>query len=217
MGTNERKERERQRRKNQILDAAISIIEKKGFEKTTMDEIAEQTELSKGTLYLYFNDKASLFQAIKKRALKNLHDEFLGILQKDKPGARLVHEMMTTFLNLISKNKTFTRAMMLYGKAQKNQNRDNHHPIRKECIQLENELFMLIVRSLQIGVQDGSIKNSLDPKLIALQIGFHMSGMIQFCITGSSKKGLKIMDERNLSLTDLMEQFLNTQFNQIEA
>ncbi len=217
MGTSERKERERQRRKDQILNAAISIIEKKGFEKTTMDEIAELTELSKGTLYLYFNDKASLFQAIKKRALQNLHDKFLGILQKDKPGAELVHEMMVTFLNVITKNKTFMKAMMLYGKAQKTKDQDNNHPIRKECIRLENEVFMLIVRSLQIGVQDGSIKNNSDPKLIALQIGFQMSGMIQFCITGSSKKGLKIMDEKNLSLPDLMEQFLNTQFNQIEA
>ena len=73
MGTSERKERERKRRKNQILNAAISLIEEKGFDKTTMDEIAEQTELSKGTLYLYYNDKASLFQAIKKRALQYLH------------------------------------------------------------------------------------------------------------------------------------------------
>lgn len=217
MGINERKERERQRRKDQILDAAISIIEKKGFEKTTMDEIAEKTELSKGTLYLYFNDKASLFQSIKKRALQNLHNEFLEILQQDLPGAELVRDMMVTFLNVITENKTFMKAMMLYGKTNKGEDKENVHPIRKECIRLENEVFMLIVRSLQIGVQDGSIKNSLDPKVIALQIGFQMSGMIQFCITGSSKKGVKIMDEKNLSLPDLMEQFLNNQFNQIEA
>lgn len=217
MGTKERKIRERQQRKDHILNAAISIIEEKGFEKTTMDEIAEKTELSKGTLYLYYNDKASLYQAIKKRAFKNLHDQFLSILQKDKPGAEIIREMMDKFLNLINENKTFTKAMMLYGKNNNNDDNLSDYPIRKECIQLENEVFMLIVRSLQIGVQDGSIKNRLDPKLIAVQIGFQMLGIIQFCITSSNKKVHDIMAEKNVSLSDLMAQFLNAQFNQIGA
>ncbi|MDZ7718818.1 MAG: TetR/AcrR family transcriptional regulator [Balneolaceae bacterium] len=216
MGTTERKERERKRRKDRILNAAISLIEEKGFEKITMDEIAERTELSKGTLYLYYNDKASLYQAIKKRALQFLHDQFLDILQKDLPGAKLVYEMMLTFLGLINENTTFTKAMMLYDKKNKDEHEAADHTIQKDCIQLENELLMLIVRSLQIGVQDGSIKNELDPKLLALQIGFQMNGMIQFCLTGANKKGLQILDEKNMDLPDLMEQFLHTQFNQIE-
>ncbi|NBC03305.1 MAG: TetR family transcriptional regulator [Bacteroidetes bacterium] len=214
MGTIERKERERKRRKDRILNAAISLIEEKGFEKTTMEEIAERAELSKGTLYLYYNDKASLYQAIKKRALQFLHDQFLEILQKDMPGAKLVHKMMLSFLDLINENTTFTKAMMLYGKKNDREDEAADHTIQEDCIQLENELLMLIVRSLQIGVQDGSIKNRLDPKLLALQIGFQMNGMIQFCLTGSNKKGLQILNENNMELPDLMEQFLQTQFSQ---
>jgi AcrR family transcriptional regulator len=216
MGTTERKERERKRRKDRILNAVISLIEEKGFEKTTMEEIAERAELSKGTLYLYYNDKASLYQAIKKRALQFLHDQFLEILQKDMPGAKLVHKMMLSFLDLINENATFTKAMMLYGKINEHEDEANDGTIQEDCIQLENELLMLIVRSLQIGVQDGSIKNKLDPKLLALQIGFQMNGMIQFCLTGSNKKGLQILDEKNMDLPDLMEQFLQTQFNRAD-
>lgn len=214
MGKTERKERERKRRKDRILNAAISLIEEKGFEKTTMEEIAERAEFSKGTLYLYYNDKSSLFQAIKKRGLKYLHDQFLQILQKDLPGAKLVHEMMITFLDLIHENATFTKAMMLYGKKSEQEVEATDGTIQEDCIQLENELLMLIVRSLQIGVQDGSINTKLDPKLLALQIGFQMNGMIQFCLTGSNKKGLQILDEKNMDLPDLMEQFLQTQFSQ---
>lgn len=215
MGTTERKKRERKRRKERILNAAISLIEEKGFEKTTMDEIAERAELSKGTLYLYYNDKASLFQAIKKRALQFLHDQFLDILQKDLSGAKLVHEMMLSFLDLINENATFTKAMMLYGKKNQKEDEAADHTIEEDCIQLENELLMLIVRSLQIGIQDGSIKNRLEPRLLALQIIFQMNGMIQFCLTGTSKKGLQILNDNNMELSDLMGQFLDTQFKQI--
>lgn len=218
MGTIERKERERRWRKELILNAAISIIEEKGFEKTTMDEIAEKTELSKGTLYLYFNDKASLFQAIKKRALQNLHDLFLTILQKDKSGAELVREMMFTFIELTKDNAAFARAMMLYEQTKNNFDDENKdYPIQRECIKLKNEMLILIIRALQTGIQDGSIKNTLDPHLIALQITFHMAGIIQFWLTGPSQKGLKIMDEKNMGLPDLMKLFLDTQFNTIKA
>ncbi|NJK86044.1 MAG: helix-turn-helix transcriptional regulator [Bacteroidales bacterium] len=70
MGISERKEREKEQRRSDIVDAAEKIFFKKGFEYATMDEIAEQAELSKGTLYLYFKSKEELLYAIHLRAMK---------------------------------------------------------------------------------------------------------------------------------------------------
>lgn len=211
MGTKERKERERKRRKDQILDAAITLIQEQGFEQTTMDEIAARAELSKGTLYLYYNDKATLYQAIKKKALDFLHEHFLKSIQQDKAGAELVKEMMLTFLDLIQENVTFTKAMLLY--EQINEDEPKEHSIIEDCTHLENELLMLIIRAIQIGRQDGSIKNETNPKILALQIGIQMQGMLQFCIINSNTKKVQILNEQNITLRELMEQFLHTQFN----
>ena len=55
-----RKERERQRReeyKETILHAAESIIVRKGYRATTMDDIAREAQFSKATLYNYFRSK----------------------------------------------------------------------------------------------------------------------------------------------------------------
>ncbi len=214
MGIQERKERERKRRQEQILNAAIELIENRGFEKTTMDEIAERAELSKGTLYLYFNDKVTLYQAIKKRALTSLHTQFLSIIQKDLKGADIVKEMMFAFLDLIRENVTFTKAMLLYRKKDETDSPINDEPISVRCIDLENELQMLIIRGLQIGIQDGSVKSRLNPKILALQIGFQMRGMLQFFIFNSKEQGLQILKENNMEMGDLIEQFLHVQFNQ---
>ena len=72
MGIAERKERERQQRREEILRAAETVFFSRGFEKSTMDEIAEAAELSKGTLYLYFRSKDDLHMAVARNAISQL-------------------------------------------------------------------------------------------------------------------------------------------------
>jgi AcrR family transcriptional regulator len=54
-------------RKNQILDAAASVFARSGFSKARMDDIAAESELSKGTLYWYFNSKDEIILAMMDR------------------------------------------------------------------------------------------------------------------------------------------------------
>ena len=49
-----RREREREARRRAMLTAALGVFGEKGFEGATLDEIAEQAEFGKGTLYNYF-------------------------------------------------------------------------------------------------------------------------------------------------------------------
>ena len=60
MGIRERKEREKERRRQQITVAAKKVFSDKGFNRATMDDIANEAELSPGTLYLYFKNKEEL-------------------------------------------------------------------------------------------------------------------------------------------------------------
>ena len=48
-------------RKNQILDAAMNVFVRLGFHQARMDDIVEESGLSKGTLYWYFKSKEDLF------------------------------------------------------------------------------------------------------------------------------------------------------------
>jgi AcrR family transcriptional regulator len=73
MGIQERKERERERRRQQIIVAAKKVFSEKGFNKATMDDIAGEAELSPGTLYLYFKNKEELYASLSLRILQYLH------------------------------------------------------------------------------------------------------------------------------------------------
>jgi AcrR family transcriptional regulator len=73
MGIQERKEREKERRKQQIIVAAKRVFSEKGFSKSTMEDIASEAELSPGTLYLYFKNKEELYASLSLRILQYMN------------------------------------------------------------------------------------------------------------------------------------------------
>ena len=74
MVTAERRKREKQARRQSILDAARDVFLDRGISATTVDEIAERAELSKGTIYQYFKSKEELCLTLLVEAKRQLHD-----------------------------------------------------------------------------------------------------------------------------------------------
>ena len=78
MGIAERKERERdlqqKMRRGQILDAAKRLFHAKGFSSATMEDIAQEAELSPAAIYLYFKNKDDLYVSLNLQLLEYLSD-----------------------------------------------------------------------------------------------------------------------------------------------
>lgn len=82
MGIQERKERERERRRQQIIVAAKRVFSGKGFTKATMEDIAKEAELSPGTIYLYFKNKDELYASLSLRILQYLNIRLEHVAQQ---------------------------------------------------------------------------------------------------------------------------------------
>ncbi len=82
MGIQERKQRERERRRQQIIVAAKRVFSEKGFSKSTMEDIAREAELSPGTLYLYFKNKDDLYASLSLRILQYLNIRLEDVKKK---------------------------------------------------------------------------------------------------------------------------------------
>lgn len=59
-----RRERRKQARPGELLDAALGLFVEKGFAATRMEEVAARAGVSKGTVFLYFPSKVELFKAV---------------------------------------------------------------------------------------------------------------------------------------------------------
>jgi len=64
MGVIERKARQKQFLRQEILDAASELFVREGYENVSMRRIAEKIEYSPTTIYLYFRDKAELLEQV---------------------------------------------------------------------------------------------------------------------------------------------------------
>ena len=60
----QRWQRRKAERPGEIIDAALELFVAKGFMATRLDEVAQRAGVSKGTLYLYFENKEALFKAV---------------------------------------------------------------------------------------------------------------------------------------------------------
>src|SRR6056297_2970000 len=83
MGIHERKKREKQKRRKDIINAARKVFSIKGFNSATMEEIASEAELSPGTIYLYFKNKEELHTSLSIDILKYLSIQIHKVVNLD--------------------------------------------------------------------------------------------------------------------------------------
>ena len=74
-------------RRNQILDAATKVFVRLGFQHARMDDIVEESGLSKGTLYWYFKSKEDIINAILRRLFTGELENLESLLQAEGPAS----------------------------------------------------------------------------------------------------------------------------------
>jgi len=98
MGTRERREREKARRREHILKTARKLFWSKGFDGTTMPEIAGAAELAPGTLYLYFRSKEALYVELLKEGYEVLLARLREAVREEAPPRRQAEALMDAFV-----------------------------------------------------------------------------------------------------------------------
>jgi AcrR family transcriptional regulator len=88
MGVKERKERERQQRSNDILEAARRLFESKGFLNTTLQDVAKEAEISVGLIYRYFQSKEDIFASLALKGAEVFDSQIEGILKRATSGRK---------------------------------------------------------------------------------------------------------------------------------
>ncbi|MBN2423796.1 MAG: TetR/AcrR family transcriptional regulator [Calditrichaceae bacterium] len=180
MGIAERKEREKEQRRVEIIDAAERIFFSKGLEVATMDDVAEEAELSKGTLYLYFKNKEDLYLAINERGLKILEEIFQTAIDKHKTGLDKIIAIGNAYRDFSLKYRNYFNVMIYY---------ESHDYDFKEkdtcayaCHMQGQKTLTLVAKAIQMGIEDGSIRSDIHPFNTAVILWGQSTGMIQILL-----------------------------------
>ncbi|MBF0241343.1 MAG: TetR/AcrR family transcriptional regulator [Desulfamplus sp.] len=107
----ELKEREREARKQIIIDSALALFAKKPFYEVGMREVAEEAGVSPATLYRYFPSQEELFVEAFIQDISSVSLEFENMVKKEQPAT--IEECAITYVDHLFQNES-TFQMMTY-------------------------------------------------------------------------------------------------------
>ena len=105
-------------RRDVILAAALDEFSARGFAATRMDDVAKRAGIAKGTIYLYFRDKESLFQELIRTMLTPVVGSIEALRDADVPMAVLSERLVDLFVDEIfsTRRRDVIRLMLLEGR-----------------------------------------------------------------------------------------------------
>jgi len=176
-----RREREKKKRRRDIINAAEKLFFFRGYDYVSMKDISLEAELSKATLYLYFQNKESLFFAIVFRGTRILNSMIREAVEKEDKGINRVdafrkayHEFTKQYPDYIQIYNYFQSGR--FNLASENRRTENHADVSipfvrgctMEILKLRKEMFLILCNSVQRGIDDGTIRQDLDPVEVAV-------------------------------------------------
>jgi len=174
-----RREQEKQERQDAILDAAEKMFGEKGYDRTSMGDIARTASLSRALLYVYFKDKAAIQRSIILHAAERLQERFRVALDSEQMGLEKIKAVGQAYYRFWQEEPDYFEALTKAPSAI--QEADDEEA--REMIALELEKMQLMVEALEVGLKDGSIGGRLvkDPIQTALYLRGALHGVIMMC------------------------------------
>ncbi len=176
MGLKERRAREKQARRRQIIDAARSLLFEKGLPATSINQIAKRAELAVGTIYFYYPSKEDLFAELQEEGLQLLIDRLRqSVSDTDEPGVQLKAMALAYYDFSRGKKDYFDIINYFLSSPQVLLSPD----LKQRVDQKTGKILDLIKRVVARGVEKGAFREN-DPESCGVLLLSAFHGLMQF-------------------------------------
>lgn len=141
---------------------------KRGLWSTTMEDVAAEAELSKGTLYLYFDNRDALCAALAERTLADLLPDLERAVHAASSGLDRIRAALDFYQSFITGHPHLFRmaaSWMISGIQCA-----PDAPDLTEYRQRLARVIAVVVAAIETGQRDGTVRPELDPRLLAVQL-----------------------------------------------
>ena len=176
MGLKERREREREERKRQILDAARSLLFEEGMQATSVNKIANSAELGVGTIYFYFASKEEIFAALQEEGIELLHNKIKKRIERVKPPQDRLRTTARVYFDFSRENKDYFDVINYFLSSPGTFFTPS---VKKRIDQHGNRVISLIVKTIDEGISSQVFK-SVDARRFAMMFWAALHGLMQF-------------------------------------
>lgn len=100
----------REESRNRILETALELFARQGYENTTVRSIAQKAGISQGLMYNYFENKEDLLRAIFQRGMADVRESFRQAEEAATPAGQLAN-LIRGSMEIIGRNRDFWRLL----------------------------------------------------------------------------------------------------------
>lgn len=201
------KERNPEKSKAAILNAAEDEFANKGFWGARVDEIAASADINKRMIYAYFGDKEALYNAVLLNTYSKMEKVENALIKRNLSGIELVKEIISTYFDFLYNNPNFVNILMW-----ENLNKGKYlKKIENQVI--ERKTISYFINAIEKGKTIGIFKDDIDSYNVVLS-------MITTCFANFSNQytlsrlfhtdltNIEIIDERKKHTIKLITSYL---------
>jgi len=186
--------------KKQIIEKAVELFIQKGFSNTTLDEIAQQTNVTRGAIYWHFKDKLDIVNELIETQHENLSQLLSVLFTKDSSSFKKIQHIIEEIVRHFFETKSFQNFIELTWFKIEYTQLSNLKTTKTEL----TEYFISNFRSLIKEVQNmGHITNVINDNDIAITITNMINGMYRLYFIHPNQINTK--DEAMSSFTSYLK------------
>ena len=177
----ERRIEEKERRRNEILDAAEALYAKEGWDSLTVDQVARGARLSRALVYVYFRDKEELLFGIGVRAMRELRARFVAAAAEHISGIDKVQALGRAYMTYANDLPHYFDACTRF-----NQHSDaaDQGGTAGDCGAAGDLVIAEVVQAIEAGKLDRSIRADVgNSMLLAVSLWAFTHGVIQIAMS----------------------------------
>jgi AcrR family transcriptional regulator len=174
--TESRREREKETRRQLIIDTAGKVFLERGFEPATMDEIAKLSEFTKRSVYSYFPSKDELFAAVILKASESLYRLFVETVSERTTGFERIAGTGEAYIRFYREYPLGFRLLSMRRHGGMEQNGEYREKIQKLWAGVSD----IMMKSFELGRKDGTIRADIDAKTGSIHLMCASNGILEF-------------------------------------
>lgn len=196
MGTLDRKNTEKEYRKQLILDAAEKVMQEHGLHGLSIDLIANETQLAKGTIYLYFKSKEEILGTLTIKARHLMAEDFEKIENNKESNIDKLKGIIKSNYLFYKRNPVYYDLVSLY--------EVNNRMMETEEMHQSGDRIMKIVVGIALKAkEEGTLNPNIDPTILSMSLWGMAVGMLQLI----KVRGVIMKERLNISEKDIVNSF----------
>ena len=166
-------------KRQSIQDAVIQLMCREGLAAVTMERVAQEVGIAKGTVYLHYRDKQELLDAVKDSALEPMMAKIEEVIASDLPPGRKLEAYSLRYLGYFDDRRDFFR-ILLYEREVTRALAQRYRGTRYR------RLLTWIANVIAEGVKEGTFRDVSPEKTAAMFVESNYALMSQRLLSGDT-------------------------------